>query len=91
MTTVNLNEWGWQGFFGPLNHAIASKAAVEAAPAHRVGGVFPPPGQPPVPVDPDNTVFMWAVHTRGYDPWPTPTNMTQARPDIVDRLVGASG
>lgn len=81
--------WVWQGFFGPMDVAAAAKVIVDGLSITVVGARVPLAGQPPVPVDVDGNVGMFAIQTRPAAPVAVPAGMEAARPDLVGRLVGA--
>lgn len=79
--------WVWQGFFGAMDAATAAKAAADKD--SRAGVVVPVVGAPPMAVDTDETMGMFAVQTRPADPIPCPLGMREANPAMVGRMVGA--
>lgn len=84
-----MNEWVWQGFYGPKDAAIAAKARAEQYTADVVGVIIPPIGAGVVDVDVEGVDAMFAVQTRAHAPLPTPEGLRVARPGIVGQLVGA--
>jgi len=79
--------WVWQGFFGPYVDAVAAKALTDAD--MRAGVWVPVQGEPPLPVDVDGVMGMFAVQTRPDIPIPAPTGMLEADPAMVGRMVNA--
>jgi hypothetical protein len=87
MDDQNAPAWVWQGFFGPVAEAIAGKALTDVD--SRAGVWVPLPGEPPMPVDVEGVMLMFAVQTRPGDPIPTPSGMLEADPSLVGRMVNA--
>jgi hypothetical protein len=87
METNMDNEWVWQGFFGPMQAAIAGKATTDED--NRAGVWVPLQGEPPRAVDTTGTMGMFAVQTRAGQPIPTPPGLLAADPGMVGRMVGA--
>lgn len=80
--------WRWQGFFGPMTIAAAAKQVADELPGDVAGAKIPPPGAPPVPVDPEGTVGMYALHVRPWAPVELPEGMKEANEALVGHLVG---
>lgn len=80
-------EWVWQGFFGPMDAAVAGKVVTDAD--TRCGVWVPMQGEPPRAVDVDATMGMFAVQTRAGSPVPRPAGLLEADPAMVGRMVGA--
>lgn len=87
MSDTDPQEWGWQGWFGPMADAAAAKALTDQD--QRAGVWVPVQGEPPAAVDVAGTIGMFAVQTRLSDSIPTPAGLMEADPAIVGRLVGA--
>ncbi len=84
-----MNDWVWQGFYGPTADALAAKLVAELLSAAVVGVIVPPIGGGVVAVDDGGAEGMFAVQTRADVPLSTPSGLRVARPEIVGRLVGA--
>ena len=84
-----MSNWGWQGFYGPMNIALARKAEAETLPVSVVGVIIPPTGGGVVTVDLVGETGMFAVQTREDAQIAVPNGLFAARPEIVGRLVGA--
>lgn len=79
------NEYVSQGFYGPMQVAMAAKAATDQD--SRAGAWVPPQGEPPMAVDTSGATGMFAVMTRRHSPIPAPDGLLEASPAIVARLV----
>jgi len=80
-------EWRWQGFFGPMDVAVAGKAETDAD--ARAGVWVPEVGEAPRAVDVSGVMGMFAVQTRAGAPIPCPAGLLEADPAMVGRLVNA--
>ncbi len=85
--TEDAELWVWQGFFGPMVDAVAGKALTDED--QRAGVWVPLPSAPPLPVDVNGVMGMFAVQTRPGNPIPTPAGLLEADPAMVGRMVGA--
>lgn len=80
--------WVWQGFFGPMAAAVAGKAVTDVLPGEVAGVKIPEPGLPPVGVDKNDTIGMFAIQTRPASPVKAPTGLLEADQALVGRLIG---
>lgn len=85
--SVPSDPWVWQGFFGPMAAAVAGKAITDELPGEIAGVKKPLPGEPPMFVDTNGVLGMFAIGTRPEARVPCPEGLMEADRALVGRMV----